>query len=72
MATTTRFINNEQWSKLEPLLPKPKPGKLGRPQTENREGLEGILWVLRSGARWEDLPKRYPSPATCWRRLKLW
>jgi transposase len=34
--------------------------------------MEGILWVLRSGARWKDLPKCYPSPTTCWRRLGDW
>jgi len=33
--------------------------------------ISGILWVLQSGARWRDLPERYPSPATCWRRLRL-
>jgi transposase len=30
------------------------------------------LWVLRSGARWRDLPDRFPSPSTCWRRLVDW
>ncbi|WP_373653275.1 transposase [Schlesneria sp. DSM 10557] len=30
------------------------------------------MWVLKSGGRWQDLPERYPSPATCWRRLKEW
>ena len=34
--------------------------------------LEGILWVLRSGARWRDLPREYPSASTCWRRLQEW
>jgi transposase len=34
--------------------------------------LEGILWVLITGARWKDLPERYPHPSTCWRRLKEW
>ena len=72
MADTTRFINDEQWKRLEPLLPKPKRGRVGRPPAGNRQVLEGILWVLRSGARWRDLPKVYPSPSTCWRRLKLW
>jgi transposase len=38
----------------------------------NRLVFEGILWVLRSGARWKDLPERYPSPSTCWRRLRDW
>jgi putative transposase len=34
--------------------------------------MEGVLWILRTGARWKDLPKEYPSPATCWRRLGEW
>ena len=72
MAEYTRLINDEQWKKLEPLLPKPKPGRVGRPPKDNREVFEGILWVLKTGARWRDLPNRYPSSSTCWRRLKLW
>jgi transposase len=73
MAEKTRFIKDEHWQKIEPLLPKRKPRpKGGRPPADNRRVLEGILWILRTGARWEDLPKRYPSSSTCWRRLKLW
>src|SRR5205823_6351461 len=34
--------------------------------------LEGILWILRSGASWQDLPDEFPSPAKCWRRLRDW
>ena len=34
--------------------------------------IDGILWVLKTGARWRDLPAEYPSPSTCWRRLKRW
>ena len=34
--------------------------------------MEGILWVLRTGARWRDLPAEYPSGVTCWRRLRRW
>ena len=34
--------------------------------------MEGILWVLRIGARWRDMPDRYPAHATCWRRLGEW
>jgi hypothetical protein len=33
---------------------------------------EGILWILRSGARWQDLPEKYPHPSTCWRRVRDW
>ena len=73
MARTTPFLKEEQWKKLEPLLPKTAAGpRGGRPWQDNRQVLEGILWVLKSGARWRDLPSRYPSASTCWRRLKLW
>jgi transposase len=73
MARTAPLLKDDQWLKLEPLLPKMRPGKKGgRPWRNNRHVLEGILWVLKTGARWRDLPERYPSPSTCWRRLKLW
>ena len=64
------YLSEKQWKKIEPLLPKLRSN--GRPWKKNREVLEGILWVLRSGARWKDLPKVYPSPSTCWRRLRDW
>ena len=44
----------------------------GRPWASNRACLEGILWVLQTGAAWRFLPDEFPSPATCWRRLKQW
>ena len=73
MAKYKRFINNDQWKLLEPLLPKARLSpKGGRPAINNRQVLEGILWVLRTGARWQDMPDRYPSASTCWRRLRLW
>lgn len=64
------YLTEKQWEKIGPLLP--TMSSRGRPWRRNREVLEGILWVLRTGARWKDLPERYPSPSTCWRRLKLW
>ena len=73
MAKLKPFITDEQWIRLEPLLPKPKPSpKGGRKPRDNREVFDGIIWVLRSGARWNDLPDRYPSASTCWRRLQQW
>lgn len=65
-----KMLSDEQWAQLEPLLPKLK--SRGRPFRDSREVLEGILWVLKTGARWRDLPEGYPSPATCWRRLQRW
>jgi transposase len=68
-----RELTDERWQKIEPLLPKPKKSrKGGRPRAAHRDCLEGILWVLRSGARWKDLPRQYPSGSTCWRRLHDW
>ncbi len=64
------FVSDEQWTRLEPLLPKLR--SRGRPWVDNRRVLEGILWMLKTGARWRDLPKEYPSPSTCWRRLRDW
>lgn len=66
----SRLLSDAQWELIEPLLP--KRSSRGRPWRPNREVLEGILWVLKSGARWRDLPAKYPSASTCWRRLKLW
>ena len=73
MAKREQFVTDEQWAKIEPLLPKREVSKRGgRPAVSDRECLEGILWVLRSGARWKDLPDWYPSYPTCWRRLVYW
>lgn len=57
--------------RLRPLLPPPRKGK-GRPRADDRKTLNSILYVLRTGCRWQDVPKEYGSPATCWRRLEAW
>jgi len=64
------MLTDEQWGQIEALLP--KLNSRGRPWRDSRETLEGILWVLKTGARWRDLPEDLPSPATCWRRLRKW
>lgn len=67
------FLDDCQWFLIADLFPTPPITSAGgRPRVLPRECLEGILWVLYTGARWKDLPERYPSPATCWRRLKEW
>src|ERR1700690_4282273 len=73
MARYGRVLTDAQWEKIRPLLPKraPRP-RGGRPPAPERKVLEGILWILRSGARWQDLPEEFPSPSTCWRRLRDW
>ena len=57
------FLSDEQWKKIEPLLPQEK--SRGRSWADSRRILEWILWVLKTGARWRDLPAAYPSASTC-------
>jgi len=67
-------LTEEQWAVLAPLLPKPRVRKdgRGRPWRDPRDVLNGILWVLRTGAPWHDLPDRYPPYQTCHRRFQKW
>lgn len=67
------FLTDEQWEKLSVHLPKPKPNRRGgQKPVDHRPVVEGLLWMLRNGSRWRDLPKYYPSASTCWRRLDEW
>ncbi len=67
-------LTEKQWGLIQPLLPKPKPSKTGagRPRVDDRDILNGILWILRTGAPWADLPGRYPPYQTCHRRFQEW
>ena len=67
-------LTDEQWEVLEPLIPdhfRRADGR-GRPWRNSRDVLNGILWVLRTGAPWRDLPERYPPYQTCHRRFQRW
>src|SRR5579884_2523895 len=70
-------LTDEQWEKLAPLLPPQKP-KVGRPARDHRLILNGILWILRTGAPWRDLPERYGPWQTVatrfyrWRKAGIW
>lgn len=66
-------LSDEQWALIQDLFKPPKRSPLGgRPRVDSRACLEGVLWVLRSGARWKDLPDCFPSYPTCWRRFVEW
>jgi len=67
-------LTDAQWAVLHPLLPRPRirRDRRGRPWRDPRDVLNGILWILRTGAPWADLPVRYPSPKTCHRRFQHW
>jgi transposase len=67
-------LTNAQWSRIEPLVssPTPKTDARGRPARNPRKALNGILWILRTGAPWKDMPQRYPPYQTCHRRFQQW
>ena len=60
-----------QWQRLEPLLPG-KAGDPGRTASDNRLFVNGVLWVLRSGAHWCDLPERYGKWKSLHQRFARW
>jgi transposase len=64
-------LTDEQWVRLEPLLPPQKP-KTGRPNDDHRTIMNGMLWVLNSGAPWRDLPWRYGPVGTVSSRFYRW
>ena len=70
-------LTNTQWERLQPLLPPQKP-KTGRPAVDHRRILNGMLWTLRTGAPWRDLPARYGPWRTVasrfdrWQRAGIW
>jgi transposase len=71
------LLQDELWQRIEPLLPPPKPRRFrfpGRKPVDNRKALTGILFVLKTGIPWEDLPQEMGcgSGMTCWRRLRDW
>lgn len=67
------FVTDSQWNLIQHLFENPDPSPLGgRPRVDPRACLEGIIWILKTGAHWKFLPERYPSSTTCWRRLKEW
>ena len=71
-----QIVTDELWSVVEPLLPEVKRRYRypGRKRIDDRKVLTGILFVLRTGISWPDLPQEMGcgSGMTCWRRLQEW
>lgn len=64
-------LSDRQWRRIESLLPG-KAGDPGRTGADNRLFVNGVLWVLRSGARWCDLPPRYGKWKSLHKRFARW
>lgn len=64
-------LSDEQWAWWEPVLPPQRP-RTGRPAKDHRTVLNGIVWLLRTGAPWRDLPERYGPWQTVYSRFRRW
>jgi putative transposase len=71
MAPKRYELSEGQWQRIAPLLPG-KPSDPGRSGGDNRLFVDGVLWVLRSGAHWHDLPERYGKYKTLHKRFSRW
>ena len=64
-------LSDWRWERVKELLPG-KAGDPGRSGRDNRQFVNGVLWVLRSGAHWHDLPERYGKWKTAHTRFSRW
>jgi hypothetical protein len=64
-------LTDAQWEQLRPLLPAQKP-HTGRPATDHRLVVEGMLWVVRTGSSWRELPERFGPWSTVASRYQRW
>nr|QSE36747.1 IS5 family transposase ISSfl7 [Shigella flexneri 3a] len=66
-------LPDEAWTIIKPLLPpEPATPRAGRPWAEHRKIINGMFWVLCSGAPWRDLPERYGAWKTVYNRFNRW
>jgi len=66
-------VSDAQWALLEPILQsKRRPDGKGRPPKDARTVLNGVLWILGTGAQWREMPEKYPPYQTCHRRFQQW
>ena len=67
-------LTDKQWQVVSEFIPKEEltRGSSGRPWHDARDVLNGIFWVVKTGARWCDLPEQYPPYQTCHRRFQRW
>ena len=71
MGVSRYELSDAQWNRIEGLLPG-RSDTVGRTAADNRNFVNGVLWVLRSGARWYDLPERYGKYKSVHKRFSRW
>ena len=65
-------LTDQQWTRLEPLLPPVNRGCRGRPWIPHRKVVNGILWRTRTGSPWRDVPREYGAWGTVYGRHRTW
>ncbi|MCP3944071.1 MAG: IS5 family transposase [Desulfobacteraceae bacterium] len=65
-------ISDEKWEHIKPILSSPKKDTRGRKPKDNRPMFNGILWILKTGAPWRDLPKTFGPWQTVYKRFAKW
>ena len=65
-------LTDDEWERIKRYFPEREAGQKGRPRNEDRPILNGILWIVRSGAAWRDLPERYGAWSTVYSRFVQW
>lgn len=66
------LLNDRQWQQIEPMVAKGKSTRGGRPQANRRKVVNGIFWILRTGAPWRDMPREFGAWQTAWRVFDQW
>lgn len=69
MAKSIYLLSDVEWARIEPLLPK---GRRGARRVDDRRVISGIVYMLRSGARWRDCPTAYGPYTTVYNRFNRW
>ncbi len=64
------LLTDEEWDLIADVFP--EPAETGRPRRDPRTVLDGILWVLRTGSPWRDVPEEFGAWKTCWRMFDQW
>ena len=65
------ILTDAQWERIAPLVPGKK-GDPGRSGEDNRRFVEGVLWMVRTGAPWRDLPEYFGKWSSVWKRFRRW
>ncbi|MGN0742664.1 MAG: IS5 family transposase [Candidatus Fimadaptatus sp.] len=65
-------VTNAEWERIKDHLPPERSGMKGRPRIDNRKMLNGMLWIIRTGCQWREMPERYGKWQSVYSRFRKW